>query len=644
MNTILRIGLLFVLLVVQFAWAQTSDPQALLIQANAQLTDGFYDEAEETLERLTTEFAGQRWDAEARMHKAYLLHAVRGSHAEAEAMLQSIRDDFPLTEVGLRAGSELLDFNLRKGQYDSQSLEFEEYLSQVRQMIEEAGGFPLGGPRHGIARSIPFLTEDEQVNILYQLYMNAASSLSNAAIIGGFSPESPDQEAKRRVFFWRLKTYEFLPEMLNYERHRGLARDARKILGVPYQAPTETAPPVVSNQIPVPNSTINGFQPEISFSITSGTIFDRRLDLQRIVVKLDGIEIEEKTVRCDVNLDNTTDPFIIFHISFIPKHELATGLHRVEVMAGELGDSQTRTSYPWEFNIHSDGGHGTLTLPTTADSTLTQKHPHQNEGANPLLTLEKIQGKASRCAVAFDLANENINGLAKATLVLSIDPASHVTGWGNGETVSAQALSADWVEGNGKSFGFKKQDVVAGSGSGTTWFSPIDDNISNGSANSASSWNGAAQATLPATAPPVIVTNHTSGTLEFDVTADVLNGADSWLILKDQENRGSQLSFFSKESGEDLSPKLVLDFGDQVADNTSSSNSLFSRLGFGSHNLKLKAEPRGSELPSLREVLQQNPSVAIAGESFIGLASGPNPVLSHASQTAYRMWLTEGLG
>ncbi len=278
------------------------------------------------------------------------------------------------------------------------------------------------------------------------------------------------------------------------------------------------------------------------------------------------------------------------------------------------------------------------------DSTLTQKHPHQNEGANPLLTLEKIQGKAARCAVAFDLANENVNGLTKATLVFKIDPASHVTGWGNGETVSAQALSADWLEGNGKSFGFKKKDAVAGSGSGTTWFSPIDENISNDFANSVSQWNGGQNATTPATAPPVIVTNHTSGTLEFDVTSDVLNGADSWLILRDQENRGSQISFFSKESGPDLAPKLILDFGDQVASNTSNSTSLLGRLGFGSHNLKLKAEPRGSELLSLREILQQNPTLAWTGQGLIGLASGPNPVLNHASQNAYRVWLMQGVG
>jgi len=361
-------------------------------------------------------------------------------------------------------------------------------------------------------------------------------------------------------------------------------------------------------------------------------------------VKLDGLEIEDKAIRLDVNLTNTTAPFINFGISFVPSQDLSLGVHSIEVIASELGDDiETRNSYPWEFIIHADE-QGSLTLPPTADSTLTQKHPHQNEGANPLLTLEKIQGKASRCAVAFDLANENVNGLTKATLVLNIDPASHVTGWGNGETVSAQALSADWLEGNGKSFGFKKKDAVAGSGSGTTWFSPIDENISNDFANSVSQWNGGQNATTPATAPPVIVTNHTSGTLEFDVTSDVLNGADSWLILRDQENRGSQISFFSKESGPDLAPKLILDFGDQVASNTSNSTSLLGRLGFGSHNLKLKAEPRGSELLSLREILQQNPTLAWTGQGLIGLASGPNPVLNHASQNAYRVWLMQGVG
>jgi hypothetical protein len=421
-------------------------------------------------------------------------------------------------------------------------------------------------------------------------------------------------------------------------------RFLRRRVSGDYSLGGEPGQPAISYTLPEDGGTSpSEAKVEVAF-LSGATPQQGGLDLRELAFTIDGQDVTDSVqIMSDTNLASTDEPLETIKVSW--QGELAAGTHIASASIKAAPDPEdppegpASVSITWSFIVTTTTQPSQTTLNVQRDSHLTQKHPHQNEGANPLLTLEKIQGKASRCAVAFDLANENINGLTKATLVLNIDPSSHVTGWGNGETVSAQALSADWVEGNGKSFGFKKQDVVAGSGSGTTWFSPVDENISNGSANSASSWNGAGQAALPATAPPVIVTNHSSGTLEFDVTADVLNGADSWLILKDQENRGSQISFFSKESGEDVAPKLILDFGDQVAGNSSNSNSLLSRLGFGSHNLKLKAEPRGSERPTFREVLQQNPSVAWAGGGLIGLASGPNPVLSHASQAAYRAWL-----
>ena len=65
----------------------------------------------------------------------------------------------------------------------------------------------------------------------------------------------------------------------------------------------------------------------------------------------------------------------------------------------------------------------------------------------------------------------------KATLVLSIDPSDQVTGWGNGETVTVDPLTIAWLEGNGKSYGLPNNQKFTGSGSGTTGFSPIDENI-----------------------------------------------------------------------------------------------------------------------------------------------------------------------
>jgi len=47
----------------------------------------------------------------------------------------------------------------------------------------------------------------------------------------------------------------------------------------------------------------------------------------------------------------------------------------------------------------------------------------------------------------------------------------------------------------------------------------------------------------------------------FDVTQDLLNGANhGWLITRDQDV-GSQITFLSKESGNpDLAPKLLLEY------------------------------------------------------------------------------------
>jgi hypothetical protein len=552
---------------------------------------------------------------------------------EAVSLLEEISGEYVGTPAGLTADMALID--------ERYYFELERWLQEVDSLLETVGGASVQDVINGSGVIHPVLSWEgrEQEWAFMALYENVISRL-------GVEADRQDDALAVTLF------------LRGSVRNANVGRYTRDLIehfalkktqpGQPYTnppRPTDLTPPTViltnpSAGEPLPEGAY------LTLTLKDGDFRQSGLDFTSLQLLVDGVDVTEHVLfRTTVNLESVlveNSELEILEARLRIEQNTSTGSHQGLLKAKDQAGNLIE--FPFVFEVSRAGSDGSSVVGASQDSTLTQKHPHQNEGANPLLTLEKIQGKASRCAVAFDLANENTNGLTKATLVLNIDPASHVTGWGNGETVSALALSADWVEGNGKSFGIKKKDAVAGSGSGTTWFSPIDENISNGSANSASSWNGAGQAALPATAPPVIVTNHSSGTLEFDVTADVLNGANSWLVLKDQENRGSQISFFSKESGEDLSPKLVLDFGDQVAGNSFNDSWLLNRLGFGSHNLKLKAEPRGSERPTFRKILQQNPSVAIAGESLIGLASGPNPVLSHASQTAYRMWLAEGLG
>ena len=300
-----------------------------------------------------------------------------------------------------------------------------------------------------------------------------------------------------------------------------------------------------------------------------------------------------------------------------------------------------------DYNIKITSDEEVLIVSSSQDTTLSQRYLHQNDGANPLLTLEKIQGKPSRSSVFFDLSGAILNGLSRATLVLSIEPNEHVDGWGNGRTISAQAITTPWQEGNGWSFGLKKKDQFAGNGSGATWFSPADQDISNDSANSAVNWDGAADSVYPPTAPSVQISNFQSGEVAFDVTTDVLNGAEhGWLILKDQENVGSKISFYSREGAAaagnpDLAPRLILEFGDPVASGASPSDGFLAKAGLGSIGTKFRATQNGGELRSVREVLQENPVAALATEQLLYEATRTNPVLNITARAAYRSWLAE---
>lgn len=66
------------------------------------------------------------------------------------------------------------------------------------------------------------------------------------------------------------------------------------------------------------------------------------------------------------------------------------------------------------------------------------------------------------------------------------------------------------------------------------------------------------------------ITNHASGQITFDVTDDVLAGAENgWLVTRDADV-GSQVAFYSREgaaaaSDNMLAPYLILEFDGQSA-------------------------------------------------------------------------------
>jgi hypothetical protein len=260
--------------------------------------------------------------------------------------------------------------------------------------------------------------------------------------------------------------------------------------------------------------------------------------------------------------------------------------------------------------------------------------------------LEKINGRAARNLLGFALSRVNTNSLISATLVLSIDPSDQVTGWGNGETVSVKPVTVAWQEGNGKRHGLPGNQQTAGSGAGTTWFSPTDENISNNSANAVVQWGGAAVYATLGTAPSPTVHNHQTGELRFDVTQDVLNGVThGWLLRKDAENKGSKVSFYSREGGgANLGPRLILEYGGPTAMSGPSKiyTAVADFLGFKSGSVTLQASAGANEgSRGLKELLRGSPRAAFVGEQVLLGFAGRHPFTQLGARVIYRSWLRE---
>ena len=163
------------------------------------------------------------------------------------------------------------------------------------------------------------------------------------------------------------------------------------------------------------------------------------------------------------------------------------------------------------------------------DSILRPGAKQRNEGANPLLHL----GDQRRQAVGFDLSGVDLGSVSSAKLVLTINDDNSPGNWGsNGRTVDVHRLLEDWVEGDGQAYGLPNSQKTRGSGSGVTWKCATDTAIENKKADCDPVWNGGNFLATPTDS--VIHTNGLSGEVEWDVTADVLAGTDSWLIKKTQ--------------------------------------------------------------------------------------------------------------
>lgn len=193
----------------------------------------------------------------------------------------------------------------------------------------------------------------------------------------------------------------------------------------------------------------------------------------------------------------------------------------------------------------------------TKDSFLRDGSENTNEGANNQLRIQATGN--NRVVVAFDLSGISTVGLQSATLVLNIEENSD--NWGpTGRLVDAHRLLANWTEGNGHTVG--SQPNFRGTGEGVTWACAKDTDISNHATDCASQWNGGTFAA--ATAAGVLHSNGQTGPVSWNVTADVLAGANNgWLIKKQNESQTGQVRYYSREGAvvagnPSLGPRLVL--------------------------------------------------------------------------------------
>lgn len=622
---VILFGLMFSLVIAQPTEPEQALQDAFDLYLNGQVTQG-----EEIFENLASTYRGTEVG-----YKALEFLVNHTDDERTVLFLQQIISDFPETRRQTRAQMQLLEFEFDQNPNKDAFLEGCDALvtslngPSFQQILDNVDSAEL-------AAQIASLDEVTQLRLL-EIYPTIAATLGENLFNIPGDDGNPEAEMDLLYFLHRV----FTPLELGYDGLLPIYRSLPLAASSQLSASPAFQDPNVSFESPLPGEIV-GPKPTLVATVTSGDFANRQVSLDGLEARLDGIDVKAQLeIKTSFNAPTLGEDFLTIEIVYTPGEPLSEGTHLFELdvpVSGYPGEGPGKTTAALNFAVQvlNEGA----SFAPTKDSTLISKHPHQNEGSNSLLTLEKIKGKATRTAVGFDLANQNLNGLTSATLVLSIDSDSGVNGWGNGDTIEAHPLNSDWVEGNGRSFGLKRRDQISGSGAGVTWFSPVDENISNDSANSVVTWSGGS--TGPPTAPLVTVSNHQSGDIEFDVTNDILNGADSWLVRKTQENRGSKVSFYSKENGNpDLAPKLLLDYGTQTAaNNPTQSKSLLATLGLPrSRPFSQPTDPK-SELPTVREVLQQEPVAAFVGESLLATAAGENPLLSTATKVVYRAWLS----
>lgn len=201
-----------------------------------------------------------------------------------------------------------------------------------------------------------------------------------------------------------------------------------------------------------------------------------------------------------------------------------------------------------------------------ADAYIKDGSQNENEGASTFL---RIQSSGhNRALVDFDeqAIKNAVGNDPDYTATLRFTISDNGNNWGStGRTIDIHRLTSAWAEGNGFIVG--NTPSYRGTGAGVTWNCAIDTNIANQSAdcNGSTAWNMSNSSLWPFAAIPTdtqTITNNQSGTVSFDVTADVqsfVHGSsqnDGWIIKKTNEGQNGMVEFGSKESA--TSPQLLI--------------------------------------------------------------------------------------
>lgn len=188
-------------------------------------------------------------------------------------------------------------------------------------------------------------------------------------------------------------------------------------------------------------------------------------------------------------------------------------------------------------------------LHTAADSTLRKDSPNTNEGANPLIRVGV--DPVRRGLVQFDpatVAEMRDAALNNNTVYLTLQIAANGNNWSQTEDhyVDAHPLPPDFwvVEGNGKFSGLPLSETTRGTGPGVTWNTSYDNDTSDSKKKVTRGyprhWQGGSLVMEPPTAPGVLHVNGLSGSVSWDVTADVIAGSNAWIIKVRDEHDPAQ--------------------------------------------------------------------------------------------------------